>query len=102
VTLSGWSAPAPSPWLSTALDELTGPVLSEPYRQLGIGGGIPFMEMLGRRYPDADFVSTGALGTDSNMHVPDEWLNIEYAERVTAAVARILDAHTRAFSREAR
>jgi acetylornithine deacetylase/succinyl-diaminopimelate desuccinylase-like protein len=102
VTLSGWSAPAPSPWLSTALDELTGPVFSEPYRQLGIGGGIPFMEMLGRRYPDADFVSTGALGKDSNMHVPDEWLNIEYAEQVTAAVARILDAHARAVSREAR
>jgi hypothetical protein len=75
-------------------------VFSEPYRQLGIGGGIPFMEMLGRRHPDADFVVTGALGMDSNMHVPDEWLTIEYAEQVTAAVARILDAHARASSRE--
>jgi acetylornithine deacetylase/succinyl-diaminopimelate desuccinylase-like protein len=93
VTLSGWSAPTPSLWLATALDELTGPVFSEPYRQLGIGGGIPFMEMLGHRYPDADFVVTGAIGADSNMHVPDEWLNIEYAEQVTAAIARILDAH---------
>jgi hypothetical protein len=27
------------------------------------------------------------------MHVTDEWLNIEYAERVTAAVAVILNAH---------
>ena len=33
--------------------------------------------MLGRRYPAAQFVVTGALGTDSNMHVRDEWLNIE-------------------------
>jgi len=96
ITLSGWSAPAPSPWLSAALDELTGSVFSEPYRQLGLGGGIPFMELLGRRYPDADFVVTGALGMDSNMHVPDESLNIEYAEQVTAAVAHILDAHARA------
>ena len=95
VTLSGWSAPSSSPWLATALDGLTGPVFSEPYRQLGIGGGIPFMEMLGHRYPDADFVVTGAIGADSNMHVPDEWLNIEYAEQVTAAIARILDAHAR-------
>jgi acetylornithine deacetylase/succinyl-diaminopimelate desuccinylase-like protein len=93
VTLNGWSAPEPAPWLATALDELTGTVFSEPYRQLGIGGGIPFMEMLGRRYTDAEFVVTGALGADSNMHVPDEWLNVDYAERVTAAVARILDAH---------
>ncbi|MGH3406828.1 MAG: M20/M25/M40 family metallo-hydrolase [Streptosporangiaceae bacterium] len=95
VTLNGWSAPALSGWLAAALDDLTGSVFSEPYRQLGIGGGIPFMEMLGRRYPDADFVVTGALGADSNMHVPDEWLNIGYAEQVTAAIARILDAHAR-------
>ena len=95
VTLSGWSANPPSPWLATALDELTGPVFSEPYRQLGIGGGIPFMEMLGHKYPDADFVVTGAIGADSNMHVPDEWLNIKYAEQVTAAIALILDAHAR-------
>jgi acetylornithine deacetylase/succinyl-diaminopimelate desuccinylase-like protein len=95
VTLSGWSAPSPSPWLATALNGLTGPVFGEPYRQLGIGGGIPFMEMLGHRYPDADFVVTGAIGADSNMHVPDEWLNIEYAEQVTAAIAHVLDAHAR-------
>lgn len=93
--LNGWSAPTPTPWLASALAELTGSVFSEPYRQLGIGGGIPFMEMLGRRYQDADFVVTGAIGADSNMHVPDEWLNIEYAEQVTAAIARILDAQTR-------
>jgi hypothetical protein len=93
VTLNGWNAPALAPWLSTALDQLTGTVFSEPYRQVGIGGGVPFMEVLGRRYPDADFVVTGALGMDSTGRGPDEWLNIEYAEKVTAAVAHILGAH---------
>ncbi len=93
VVSSGWSSPELPPWLADTLDELTGPVFSEPYRQLGIGGGIPFMEMLGRRYERADFVVTGALGADSNMHVPDEWLNVGYAEQVTAAVASVLDAH---------
>jgi acetylornithine deacetylase/succinyl-diaminopimelate desuccinylase-like protein len=93
VTLSGWSAPAPSPWLATTLDQLTGLIFSQPYRQLGIGGGIPFMEMLGHQYPEADFLVTGAISADSNMHVPDEWLNVEYAEQVTAAIAHVLDAH---------
>ena len=64
---------------------------------LGIGGGIPFMEMLGRRYPQAQFVVTGALGGDSNMHVPDEWLHIPFAVQVTEAVAHLLDAHARAW-----
>ena len=96
VSLDGWSAPLPSQWLADALDALTGPVFSQPYRQLGIGGGIPFMQMLGQRYPDANFVVTGALSADSNMHVPDESLNIRYAEQVTAAVAYVLDAYAHA------
>lgn len=95
VTLDGWNAPSPSPWLANVLDALTGPVFSQPYRQLGIGGGIPFMDMLGHRYPDAQFVATGAVGADSNMHVPDEWLDLRYAEQITAAVAHVLDAHAR-------
>ena len=60
-----------------------------------IGGSVPFMELLGRLYPRAQFLVTGALGADSNMHVPDEWLNIGFAQQVTEAVAHILDAHAR-------
>jgi acetylornithine deacetylase/succinyl-diaminopimelate desuccinylase-like protein len=56
---------------------------------------VPFMELLGRLYPRAQFVITGALGPDSNMHVPDESLNIAFAEQVTEAVAHIIDAHAR-------
>jgi hypothetical protein len=29
------------------------------------------------------------------MHVPDEWLNISFAQQVTEAVAHVLDAHAR-------
>ncbi|SNT42692.1 Acetylornithine deacetylase/Succinyl-diaminopimelate desuccinylase [Streptosporangium subroseum] len=93
--LNGWQAPATAPWLAATLEEIGDQVFGEPCRSLGIGGGIPFMEMLGRRYPDAQFVVTGALGADSNMHVPDEWLNIAFAGQVTEAVAHILDAHAR-------
>ncbi|MFB9679265.1 M20/M25/M40 family metallo-hydrolase [Streptosporangium vulgare] len=95
LVLNGWQAPAAAPWLAAALEEIGDRVFDEPCRGFGIGGGIPFMEMLGRRYPDAQFVVTGALGTDSNMHVPDEWLNLAFAEQVTEAVAHILDAHAR-------
>jgi hypothetical protein len=30
------------------------------------------------------------------MHVPDEWLNLAFAEKVTEAIAHVLDAHARA------
>jgi acetylornithine deacetylase/succinyl-diaminopimelate desuccinylase-like protein len=95
LTGAGWHAPIPAPWLASALERASDRVFGSQFRTIGIGGGIPFMEMLGRRYPGAEFVVTGALGADSNMHVPDEWLNITFAEQVTEAVAHILDAHAR-------
>jgi hypothetical protein len=49
--------------------------------------------MLAETYPRAQFVVTGAAGRDSNTHVPDEWLNLDQAARVSQSVALILDAH---------
>jgi acetylornithine deacetylase/succinyl-diaminopimelate desuccinylase-like protein len=92
---NGWNAPPMAPWLAAGLDEACDQVFGQPHATIGIGGSIPFMELLGRLYPKAQFVVTGALGTDSNMHVPDEWLNIAFATQVTEAVAHLLDAHAR-------
>jgi acetylornithine deacetylase/succinyl-diaminopimelate desuccinylase-like protein len=91
----GWSAPDLTPWLADALERAGDLVFGKPHQSIGKGGSVPFMEMLGRLYPHAQFLVTGALGSDSNMHVPDEWLNIAFAEQVTEAVAHLIDAHAR-------
>ena len=92
---NGWDAPPLAPWLAAALATSDKQVFGTPHRSLGIGGSIPFMGLLGRRYPGAHILITGALGSDSNAHVPDEWLNIRFAEQITEAVAHLLDAHAR-------
>ncbi|MEC3980663.1 M20/M25/M40 family metallo-hydrolase [Amycolatopsis sp. H20-H5] len=92
---NGWNAPAEAPWLSSALERIAGEVFGAPHRSSGMGGSIPFMGLLGDQYPDAQFLVTGACGPDSNIHVPDEWLNIDFAQQVTEAVAHLLDAHGR-------
>jgi hypothetical protein len=56
----------------------------------GEGGSIPFMGMLGAKYPDAQFLITGVLGPHSNAHGPNEFLDIEYAKKLTACVAQVL------------
>ena len=66
-----------------------------PARGLGEGGSIPFMGMLGRRFPDAQFLLTGVLGPGSNAHGPDEFLHLPTGRKVTAVVALVLDAHAR-------
>ena len=63
---------------------------------MGEGGTIPFMAMLGEKFPRAQFLITGVLGPGSNAHGPNEFLEVAYAKRLTAAVARVLaDHHTR-------
>jgi len=60
---------------------------------MGVGGTIPFMAMLGERFPDTQFLVTGVLGPHSNAHGPNEFLNIDYAKRLTAAVAQVIARH---------
>jgi acetylornithine deacetylase/succinyl-diaminopimelate desuccinylase-like protein len=89
----GWHAPPLAPWLRAALDHASDTAFGAPWRGIGIGGSIPFMGQLLTRYPRAQFVVTGALGPDSNAHVPDESLHLDYARRLTEAIALLLDAH---------
>lgn len=92
----GWNAPELAPWLARALDRVSDELFGQPWRGSGLGGSIPFMGMLGQKYPEAQFVVTGALGPGSNAHVPDESLSLDYGRRVTEAIAVVLDAQTRA------
>ena len=51
-------------------------------RRRGEGGTIPFMGMLGERFPKAQFLITGLLGPKSNAHGPNEFLHIETGKRL--------------------
>jgi acetylornithine deacetylase/succinyl-diaminopimelate desuccinylase-like protein len=60
---------------------------------MGTGGSIPFMGMLGERFPGTQFLVTGVLGPQSNAHGPNEFLHIDTARRLTACVAQVLTDH---------
>ena len=57
---------------------------------LGGGGTIPFLRMLGERFPKTQFFVTGVLGPLSNAHGPNEFLHIDYAIRLTECVSLVL------------
>jgi acetylornithine deacetylase/succinyl-diaminopimelate desuccinylase-like protein len=89
----GWNAPTLAPWLEKALAAASQAAFGKPPAYMGEGGSIPFMGMLGEKFPKAQFVITGVLGPHSNAHGPNEFLHIPTAKRVTAAVARVLADH---------
>jgi acetylornithine deacetylase/succinyl-diaminopimelate desuccinylase-like protein len=90
---TGWNAPALSPWLARALDKASAAAFGKPVAFMGEGGSIPFMAMLGRKFPKTQFVVTGVLGPHSNAHGPNEFLHIPTAKKVAAAIASILADH---------
>jgi len=92
----GWDAPQTEKWLSDALDRASKSHFGKPVVAWGEGGSIPFMAMLGERYPRAQFVVTGVLGPHSNAHGPNEFLDINYAKKVTACVAEVIAAESQA------
>lgn len=51
------------------------------------------MGMLGKKFPQAEFVVTGLLGPGSNAHGPNEFMHIQMGKNLTGAVASILTDH---------
>ncbi len=99
---TGWNAPALAPWFEHALQEASVEFFGKPACAIGEGGTIPFMAMLGQRFPQAQFLITGVLGPHSNAHGPNEFLDIATGQRLTGCVARLLFEHHRALCRERR
>ncbi len=89
-TATGWEAPAVAPWLDEAMQNASRKFFQQDAAYIGEGGTIPFMGMLGEKFPDAQFLITGLLGPMSNAHGPNEFLHIECAKKLTMCVASIL------------
>ncbi len=96
---SGWNAPALAPWLAAAIEQASQSAFARPAMFMGEGGSIPFMGMLGEKFPGAQFMITGVLGPHSNAHGPNEFLHIPMGKRVTASVAHVIAAHHHASQR---
>jgi acetylornithine deacetylase/succinyl-diaminopimelate desuccinylase-like protein len=87
---AGWSAPVMQPWLNDAVRAASREYFGSLPAMMGEGGSIPFMHMLGKRFPEAQFVITGVLGPESNAHGPNEFLHIPTFQKITATIATIL------------
>jgi len=90
---NGWDAPPLAPWLATALENASKRHFGRSAMYLGEGGSIPFMAMLGEKFPKAQFCITGVLGPGSNAHGPNEFLHLPTARKLTLCVADVLGAH---------
>ena len=90
---TGWHAPAMASWLTETIDQASATYFGKPAMHMGEGGTIPFMGMLGEKFPQAQFLITGVLGPHSNAHGPNEFLHIPTAKKLTCCVAEVIAEH---------
>ena len=98
---AGWNAPAFAPWLEESIGRASRAVYGRDAVHIGCGGTIPFMGMLGERFPDTQFFITGVLGPHANAHGPNEFLHIDYARKLTSCVSLVLADHARTLASSA-
>jgi acetylornithine deacetylase/succinyl-diaminopimelate desuccinylase-like protein len=91
----GWNAPTFAPWLEQSIVRASQAIYGRTAMHAGCGGTIPFMGMLGRRFPRTQFFITGVLGPHSNAHGPNEFLDLDYVKKLTACVSMVLADHPR-------
>ena len=94
----GWNAPPVADWLDGALQEASSNYFGRPACYMGEGGSIPFIGMLGEKFPEAQFLITGVLGPNSNAHGPNEFLHLQCGKHVTSCVSHVLAKHFETFS----
>ncbi|MBT8080132.1 MAG: M20 family metallopeptidase [Gammaproteobacteria bacterium] len=94
-TMAGWNAPEVANWLEASMQKASQDYFARPSLYMGTGGTIPFMGMLGEKFPEAQFLVTGLLGPNSNAHGPNEFLHIEKGKKLTCCVAQVLEDHFR-------
>ena len=82
-----------APWLESALERASQRLFGKPAMYMGEGGSIPFMGMLGAKFPEAQFFITGVLGPASNAHGPNEFLHLPMAQKLTLCVASVIADH---------
>jgi acetylornithine deacetylase/succinyl-diaminopimelate desuccinylase-like protein len=90
---TGWSAPALAPWLEAACENASRTFYKKGAVYMGEGGTIPFMGMLGEKFPEAQFLITGVLGPQSNAHGPNEFLHVPMGKKLTCCVAQVIADH---------
>ena len=87
----GWAQKELSEKIKNSFSKSSIELFGKDFYGFGEGGSIPFIHDLGTLYPKCDMLVTGILGPKSNAHCPNECLNLEYTEKITVALAHVIN-----------
>lgn len=95
----GWASGKMPQWLDACLNTASNKYFGKDAVSYGMGGTIPFIDIIAKKYPDAHCLVTGVLGPHSNAHGPNEFLHIPTVKKLTCCVAEVICEHYQAKNR---
>jgi acetylornithine deacetylase/succinyl-diaminopimelate desuccinylase-like protein len=88
---SGWCQKDLDAWFQTSFEEASHKYFEGlPLGTFGEGGSIPFLKELEKKYPETQIVAFGVCGPESNIHGPNEKINLTYVRKIIKTLALIV------------
>ena len=89
----GWSMKEPDPYMAKALKTAGADFFNgNETKTYGVGGSIPFLAELNKMYPKSFVIALGLVGQDTNVHAPNEAMNLDFAQKLTCSLSHIIAA----------
>ncbi|CAI2368449.1 unnamed protein product [Moneuplotes crassus] len=89
-TGDGWQMKDLSEKTTKVLNDASDAFFTKPCGKYGIGGSIPFLKVLGDKYPSTEILALGVLGPDTNAHAPNETIDLPFTKKFLGALSHIL------------
>lgn len=86
----GTDVQEPNDNLKAILSKISKTYFGYDYATSGEGGSIPFIQQLVSLFPKAEFVVTGVVNGDSNIHGPNENLNLTYVKKFICSISNLI------------
>jgi len=89
---NGWCMKELQPWLMKSIKESGEMFYGKPSGSYAMGGSIPFLCELEKKYPKTQIVAFGVLGPGANAHGPNEMIHLPFTKKLTCSMAHIMQS----------
>lgn len=73
-----------------ALDHACNHFYGKGVAKYGMGGSIPFLKVLGDKYPSTEILALGVLGPETNAHAPNETLDLPFTKKFICSISHLI------------
>jgi len=93
--VSGWYVERLPDWLHNSWSYMSQTLFGRDFVYIGAGGTVPFVGILNKEFPSVPIMCSGVSQPDSNIHGPNESVNVEYLKKFVVALIYVIAEHAK-------